>query len=227
MAQKQKQKQKQTVIVNIGDKVIKRKRKRRKAPRAPPRGPPAYRGGPPPPPFVQQTIYPTANLAKIDEVQFQLNSVVDQLKNLQDKQLHKTANLMAGRKAEERALEEKMTKEVSEREQTERFYSLLRATEQARDEIARAEGLQGRVIPEARVVGIARASSAPPVLAKPPPEIRGRSRERKQRSDFGKKRGPRKTSGGAAAEPERFVIKVPKKKPKPIEGGGIPPRMFG
>ena len=213
MVQKQKQKQKQTVIVNIGDKVIKRKRKRRKAP---PRGQPAYRGGPPPPPFVQQTIYPTANLAKIDEVQFQLNSVVDQLKNIQNRQLHRTANLMAGVRA-----------------------------------IERAEGEEGQIaferVPEARVVGFTRAISAPPVLEKPPPPPppeRGRSKEKRKRATKAEmaQRRAMAGGGGAAAEPERRTgqsqgdviftggpsvkINVPKKT-KPIEGGGIPPRMFG
>jgi hypothetical protein len=97
----QKQKQKQTVIVNIGDKVIKRKRKRRarKAPASrASQVPQAYAQ-----PFVQQTVYPTANLSKVDEVQFQLNTVVDQLKNIQDRQLHRTANLAAGAAAIARA----------------------------------------------------------------------------------------------------------------------------
>jgi type IV secretory pathway VirB10-like protein len=100
----QKQKQKQTVIVNIGDKLLvkKRKRKPRKkaAPRAPPRAPPPAPF--PPQDFARVIFQPQPPLRPDENLAVQLNSVTKQLNDLQEKQKHRTGNLMAGQKAMER-----------------------------------------------------------------------------------------------------------------------------
>ena len=104
--QKQKQKQKQTVIVNIGDKVIRRKRKRRPKKRlsAPP--PPPSSPFPPPPPqhdFAKVIFQAQPTPLRAEEnLALQLNSVTQQLQTLQDKQDHATANLMASLMAQDR-----------------------------------------------------------------------------------------------------------------------------
>jgi len=103
----QKQKQKQTVIVNILDKVVK-KRKRKPRKKAVPRTPPP----PPPSPFAPQDFarvifQPQPPLRPDDNLAVQLNSVTKQLNELQEKQKNRTGNLMAGQKAAEREAEEK------------------------------------------------------------------------------------------------------------------------
>lgn len=126
--QKQKQKQKQTVIVNIGDKVIRRKRKRRPKKRlsAPP--PPPSSPFPPPPPqhdFAKVIFQAQPTPLRAEEnLALQLNSVTQQLQTLQDKQDHATANLMASLMAQNRdeqaraeaarAAEEAASKEAEE-----------------------------------------------------------------------------------------------------------------
>lgn len=99
---KQKQKQKQTVIVNIGDKVVRRRRRKRvgKAKPRPPDAPQAPR-----PQFVQ-TLYPVVNPIQSEQLQFNLANINKQLQTLQDKQLNATANLMSGRAAIQRAEDE-------------------------------------------------------------------------------------------------------------------------
>ena len=99
----QTQKQKQTVIVNIGDKVVKKKRKRKPRKKAAPRAPPP----PPPSPFAPQDFarvifQPQPPLRPDDNLAVQLNSVTKQLNELQEKQKNRTGNLMAGQKAMER-----------------------------------------------------------------------------------------------------------------------------
>lgn len=99
----QKQKQKQTVIVNIGDKVVKKKRKRKPRKKAAPRAPPP----PPPSPFAPQDFarvifQPQPPLRPDDNLAVQLNAVTKQLNELQEKQKNRTGNLMAGQKAMER-----------------------------------------------------------------------------------------------------------------------------
>ena len=82
MPPKQQQKQKQTVIVNIGDKVVKRKRKRKAKPRrkAPSVESIAYQeavqGGLP---LFIRTQMPTASNVQTDKVLFQLADVTKQL----------------------------------------------------------------------------------------------------------------------------------------------------
>ena len=99
----QTQKQKQTVIVNIGDKVVKKKRKRKPRKKAAPRAPPP----PPPSPFAPQDFarvifQPQPPLRPDDNLAVQLNSVTKQLNELQEKQKNRTGNLMSGQKAMER-----------------------------------------------------------------------------------------------------------------------------
>lgn len=99
----QTQKQKQTVIVNIGDKVVKKKRKRKPRKKAAPRAPPP----PPPSPFAPQDFarvifQPQPPLRPDDNLAVQLNAVTKQLNELQEKQKNRTGNLMAGQKAMER-----------------------------------------------------------------------------------------------------------------------------
>ena len=99
----QTQKQKQTVIVNIGDKVVKKKRKRKPRKKAAPRAPPP----PPPSPFAPQDFarvifQPQPPLRPDDNLAVQLNSVTKQLNELQEKQKNRTGNLMAGQRAVER-----------------------------------------------------------------------------------------------------------------------------
>ena len=101
MPPKQEQKQKQTVIVNIGDKVVKRKRKRKTKPKKKPTVQSiayqeAIQGGLPP--FIR-TQMPTANNVQTDRVLFQLADVTKQLDQLQERQKHATGNLMAGQAA--------------------------------------------------------------------------------------------------------------------------------
>jgi hypothetical protein len=100
----QKQKQKQTVIVNIGDKLLVKKKKKRKprkkaAPRAPPPPPPAPF---PPQDFARVIFQPQPPLRPDENLAVQLNSVTKQLNDLQEKQKHRTGNLMAGQRAVER-----------------------------------------------------------------------------------------------------------------------------
>ena len=99
--QTQKQKQKQTVIVNIGSTVVKkRKRKPRKKKSA--AGSSRSSMPPPPPPSMdlRQVLYPPQpQIRGDDNLAIQLNSVTKQLQDLQDKQQHRTANLMAGARA--------------------------------------------------------------------------------------------------------------------------------
>ena len=101
MPPKQEQKQKQTVIVNIGDKVVKRKRKRKTKPKKKPTVQSiayqeAVQGGLPP--FIR-TQMPTASNVQTDKVLFQLADVTSQLNQLQERQKHATGNLMAGQAA--------------------------------------------------------------------------------------------------------------------------------
>jgi hypothetical protein len=104
MPPKQTQKQKQTVIVNIGSTVIKRKRKKRttkpKSKRQSVVTTLAYQEAVQGslPPFIR-TAYPVTTNIKQDQTEFQLASVTEQLKNLQNKQLHVTGNLMSAEKA--------------------------------------------------------------------------------------------------------------------------------
>ena len=102
MPPKQEQKQKQTVIVNIGDKVVK-KRKRKQKPKKRKASTvqsiayqEAIQGGLPP--FIR-TQMPTANNVQTDKVLFQLADVTKQLDQLQERQKHATGNLMAGQAA--------------------------------------------------------------------------------------------------------------------------------
>ena len=101
MPPKQTQKQKQTVIVNIGSTVVKkRKRKPRKKKSA--AGSSRSSMPPPPPPSMdlRQVLYPPQpQIRGDDNLAIQLNSVTKQLQDLQDKQQHRTANLMAGARA--------------------------------------------------------------------------------------------------------------------------------
>ena len=95
----QKQKQKQTVIVNIGDRIVKRKRRK-------PRKKAAPSGSlPPPPPSndFARVIYQAQAMRPPDNLAVQLNAVTKQLEELQNKQLHKTGNLMAAAAAIARA----------------------------------------------------------------------------------------------------------------------------
>ena len=102
MPPKQQQKQKQTVIVNIGDKVVKRKRKKKTKPRrkAPTVESIAYQEAVQGslPPFIR-TQMPTASNVQTDKVLFQLADVTAQLNQLQERQRHATGNLMAGQAA--------------------------------------------------------------------------------------------------------------------------------
>ena len=106
MPPKQQQKQKQTVIVNIGDKIVKRKRKRKAKPRR--KAPSsvesiayqeAIQGELP---LFIRTQMPTASNVQTDKVLFQLADVTKQLNQLQERQRHATGNLMAGQRAAER-----------------------------------------------------------------------------------------------------------------------------
>ena len=96
----QKQKQRQTVIVNIGDKLLAKKRKRRKPRKAAPSA-----SLPPPPPSndFARVIYQAQAMRPPDNLAVQLNAVTKQLEELQNKQLHKTGNLMAATAAIARA----------------------------------------------------------------------------------------------------------------------------
>jgi hypothetical protein len=99
----QKQKQKQTVIVNIGDRIVKRKRRkpRKKAEASAPSG-----SFPPPPPPANdfaRVIYQAQAMRPPDNLAVQLNAVTQQLEELQNKQLNRTGNLMAAAAAIARA----------------------------------------------------------------------------------------------------------------------------
>ena len=104
--QKQKQKQKQTVIVNIGDKVIRRKRKRRPKKKLSASPPPPSSPFPPPPPqhdFAKVIFQAQPTPLRAEEnLALQLNSVTQQLQDLRNKQDHATANLMASLMARDR-----------------------------------------------------------------------------------------------------------------------------
>ena len=95
----QKQKQKQTVIVNIGDRIVKRRR------RKPRKKAEASSMLPPPPPAndFARVIYQAQAMRPPDNLAVQLNAVTKQLEELQNKQLHKTGNLMAAAAAIARA----------------------------------------------------------------------------------------------------------------------------
>ena len=95
----QKQKQKQTVIVNIGDRIVKRKRRkpRKKA------APSGSLSPPPPSNDFARVIYQAQAMRPPDNLAVQLNAVTKQLEELQNKQLHKTGNLMAAAAAIARA----------------------------------------------------------------------------------------------------------------------------
>jgi hypothetical protein len=98
--QKQKQKQSQSVVINIGDKLVKkRKRKPRKKAEA------SSASLPPPPPSndFARVIYQAQAMRPPDNLAVQLNAVTKQLEELQNKQLHKTGNLMAAAAAIARA----------------------------------------------------------------------------------------------------------------------------
>ena len=104
MPPKQEQTQKQTVVINLGDKVVK-KRKRKTKPKTKPKKKPkvqsiayqeAVQGGLPP--FIR-TQMPTASNVQTDRVLFQLADVTKQLETLQERQKHATGNLMAGQAA--------------------------------------------------------------------------------------------------------------------------------
>lgn len=95
----ERQKQKQTVIVNIGDKIIRRKRKRKPRKKTAASAPPP----PPPTPFPQQdfarVIYQAQAMKPQDNLAVQLNAVTKQLQELEDRQQHRTGNLMAAQQA--------------------------------------------------------------------------------------------------------------------------------
>lgn len=173
MVERQKQKQKQTVIVNIGDKVVKRKRKgkpRKKAVPGPPRLPPA----PPPSQDFARVIYQAQAMRPDENLAVQLNSVAKQLQTLKDKQDHSTANLMAGEEASKREKEAQeradaaMAQQVQDEERQ-------RAAEQAaaqkldEEEARRLQADEKRAdfeknAPRGRQP---RSVSAPPVVAQP------------------------------------------------------------
>ena len=96
----QKQKQKQTVIVNIGDRIVKRKRRKARKKAAPSTSLP-----PPPPPSndFARVIYQAQAMRPPDNLAVQLNAVTKQLEELQNKQLNRTGNLMAAAAAIARA----------------------------------------------------------------------------------------------------------------------------
>ena len=96
MPPKQEQTQKQTVVINLGDKVIK-KRKRKAKPKKRKASTvqsiayqEAVQGGLPP--FIR-TQMPTASNVQTDKVLFQLADVTKQLDQLQERQKHATGNL--------------------------------------------------------------------------------------------------------------------------------------
>jgi len=98
----ERQKQKQTVIVNILDKVVKRKRKRKPRKKAVPGSPPLPPAPPPSQDFAR-VIYQAQAMRPPDNLAVQLNAVTAQLEELKNKQLHKTGNLMAATAAIARA----------------------------------------------------------------------------------------------------------------------------
>ena len=99
MVERQKQKQKQTVIVNIGDKIIRRKRKRKPRKKAGPSAPQYPPPAPPPSQDFARVIYQAQAIRPQDNLAVQLNSVTKQLQELEARQLHSTGNLMAGQAA--------------------------------------------------------------------------------------------------------------------------------
>ena len=162
----QTQKQKQTVIVNIGDKVVKKKRKRKPRKKAAPRAPPP----PPPSPFAPQDFarvifQPQPPLRPDDNLAVQLNSVTKQLNELQEKQKNRTGNLMAGQKAMEREAEQPMATEEEKPP----------PPKQRKKKLVIVETLSPPVVET-----VAPAAE---------PELRSVSRGRKSRSDKGVARG--------------------------------------
>ena len=162
----QTQKQKQTVIVNIGDKVVKKKRKRKPRKKAAPRAPPP----PPPSPFAPQDFarvifQPQPPLRPDDNLAVQLNSVTKQLNELQEKQKNRTGNLMAGQRAMERKAEQPMATEEEKPP----------PPKQRKKKLVIVETLSPPVVET-----VAPAAE---------PELRSVSRGRKSRSDKGVPRG--------------------------------------
>lgn len=108
----QKQKQKQSVVINIGE-VVKKKRRRRRVQKKRPLPPQYYSLPPPPPPQdFAKVIYPVNALRPDENIQIQLNAVTKQLADLEEKQRNRTANLMAGIRAEEREAQQQLGVEV-------------------------------------------------------------------------------------------------------------------
>jgi len=108
----QKQKQKQSVVINIGE-VVKKKRRRRRVQKKRPLPPQYYSSPPPPPPQdFAKVIYPVNVLQPDENIKIQLNAVTKQLADLEEKQRNRTANLMAGIRAEERQAQQQLGVEV-------------------------------------------------------------------------------------------------------------------
>ena len=108
----QKQKQKQSVVINIGE-VVKKKRRRRRVQKKRPLPPQYYSLPPPPPPQdFAKVIYPVNALQPDENIKIQLNAVTKQLADLEEKQRNRTANLMAGIRAEERQAQQQLGVEV-------------------------------------------------------------------------------------------------------------------
>ena len=211
----ERQKQKQTVIVNIGDKVVKRKRKRKPRKKAVP-GPPRLPPAPPPSQDFARVIYQAQAMRPDENLAVQLNSVAKQLQTLKDKQDHSTANLMAGeqaiardKKAPEQTDEATQTK-TDEESQLDRFMELAQIAEST----AKAD-IRGRD---------KRARSQPPRTQPPQvafvatgggggfPEAEARPIEETSRVQEGAVLGG---GGGQAAEPPKQKITI-----KSRGGGG-------
>lgn len=207
----QKQKQKQTVIVNIGDKVVKKKRKRKPrkkaAPRGPPRGPspppPGLRGPPPPPPppfapqdFARVIFQPQPPLRPDENLAVQLNSVTKQLNELQEKQKNRTGNLMAGQRAVEREAEQQMATEEEKPPPKQRKKKLVIKETSPPPVVEAWAGAAAEPDPAASLSPEPAAAAA----AAEEPRKRGRPRGRKASKERSDKGVPRPLSRGQSFE---------------------------
>ena len=205
----QKQKQKQTVIVNIGDKIVRRRRRKRVG-KAKPRPPDA--GQAPRPQFVQ-TLYPVVNPIQSEQLQFNLSNINKQLQTLQDKQLNATANLMSGRAAIQRAESEQAQVPGLGTPEAEFFDPLPEQPAQptrGRDPVQKKRLVRADP-PELAPPKPPPSPVAPPASSPSPLAERSGSKPRKPRSDKGTARGPllRTASKEAIARGSRIAFLAP------------------
>jgi hypothetical protein len=241
----ERQKQKQTVIVNIGDKIVKRKRKRKPRKKAGPSAPQYPPPAPPPSQDFARVIYQAQAMKPQDNLAVQLNAVTKQLQELEEKQKHRTGNLMAAQQAiareegaqgfvgqtqtDEPQMQSDETQTMTDEEtQLERFIELAQIAEATAKADIRGRDRRARSQPPVAI-------PFTPVSGFQPPQAQARFLEETQRVrdvvQLGGGGGgemaaeppaPKKQivsrgggGGGAAEQPEDPLITKPRKKKGP------------